>query len=100
MPKNSMVGSFRRLVPNFLRNCYIDFHWSCRSLHSNQQEVSPCTTFSLAWTVTFIITLSHSDSYKIVFHGSFHFISLLAKEVERFFMCFSATQDCFVVKSL
>ena len=35
--KSGIAGSWGRLFPNFLRNCYYDFQSDCSSLHSHQQ---------------------------------------------------------------
>ena len=37
MPRSSIVGSWSRAIPNFWRNCQIDFQYGCTSLHSYQQ---------------------------------------------------------------
>jgi hypothetical protein len=37
MPNNSTSGSWDRPIPNFLRNCQIDFQSSCIHLYSHQQ---------------------------------------------------------------
>ena len=37
MPKSGMAESSDRTIPNFLRNCQVDFQSGCASLHSHQQ---------------------------------------------------------------
>jgi hypothetical protein len=67
MPRNGIVGSSGRVIPNFLRNHQIDFQNGCSSLQSHKQ-LEECFSFSTSSTVSAvaqIFDLSYSDWCKV-----------------------------------
>ena len=102
MLKRSIAGSSSRSIPNFLRNLQIDFqsvltllrsHQQWRSvplyLHPHQHVLSPeflnlSILIGLRWNLRVILI----------------WISLMTKNAEHFFRCFSAIQDSYVLNYL
>ena len=99
-PRNGIAGSFGSTTSNFLRNCQTDFQSCCTSLQSRQQWKSvPLSTHPLQHLQSpefFIFWLMWGRT------SGFFFIciSLLIKDVEHFFRCFSAIQYSSVENSL
>jgi hypothetical protein len=101
MPRRGIAGSYGSIMSNFLRNLQTDFQ-SCTSLQSHQQWRSvplsphPCQhLLSLGFLILAILT-GVRWNLKVVLIC----ISLMIKDVEHFFTCFSAIQYSSVENSL
>jgi hypothetical protein len=92
MPRSGIAGSSCSSMSNFLRNRQTDFQGSCTSLQSNQQwRCVPLSLHSLQHL------LSYEFSISVILTGVrwnlrvvLICISLMTKNVEHFFRCFSA----------
>ena len=90
MPKISITGSYGRLSPSFLRNCHMNFQSVAQfALPPALEECSPYSTSSPARAVTCVLfsSIQRNVSWNLIV------ISLMAKDVEHFFKCFSAPWD-------
>ena len=98
-PKSAISGSSGRPSSNFLRNLQIDFQSGCTSLQSHQQWKSVPHFLHLHQHVLspqfFILAIGVRWTLKVVLI----FISLMTKDFEHFFKCFSALWDYSVVNS-
>ena len=63
MPRSGTAGYLGRTIPNFLRNCHLDFQSSYMSLFSHQKwrSVPLATSCAVAW----VLDLRHSNGYKM-----------------------------------
>jgi hypothetical protein len=97
IPKRGIAGSSGRSISNFLRNLQINFQSSCASLQSDQQWRSiplsphPCKHVLSPEVLILAILIGIRWNLRV--------ISLVAKDFENFFRCFSAIQDSSVVNS-
>jgi hypothetical protein len=94
MPRRGIAGSSCSTMSNFLRNLQSDFQSGCKSLQSHQQWQSvsfsphPCQNLlSLEFWILAILT-NVEVNIMVVLNS----ISLMIKDVEHFFKCFSALQ--------
>jgi hypothetical protein len=94
MPRRCIAGSSGSIMFNFLKNLQTDFQSSCISLQSDQQWRSiPLSThphhhlLSLEFLILAILT-GVRWNLKVVLIC----ISLMIKDIEHFFWCFSAIQ--------
>jgi hypothetical protein len=92
MPRRGTVGSSGSTMSNFLRNCQTDFQSGCTSLQSHQQwrsaPLSPHPhqhPFSPEFLILAILT-----GVRWKFRVVLICISLMIKDAEHFFRCFSA----------
>jgi hypothetical protein len=99
--QSGIAGSSGNIMYNFLRNHQIDFQSGCTSLQSYQQwRCVPLSTHPHQHLLSpELFNLSHSDFYEMESQGCF-FISLMTKDVEHFFRCFSAIWYSSVENSL
>ena len=102
MPRGGISGCSGDTVFSFLRNKQTDFQSSCTSLQSHQQWRSvPLSShphqhlLSYAFLILAILTGARWDLRVVLIC-----ISLMTKDVEHFFKCFSVTQDSLVENSL
>jgi hypothetical protein len=86
------------LFTSFLRNYQIDFQSSCTSLQSHQQRRSVPLVPHPSQHVLSFGYLSYSDGYNL--SVVLICISLMTKDFEHFFKCFSAIRDSSVENSL
>ena len=92
MPRRSIAGSSGSTMSNFLRNCQTDFKSGCTSLQSHQQWRSvsfspyPCHHLLLPEFLILAILTGVRWNQRVVLIC----ISLMIKDVEHFFRCFSA----------
>jgi hypothetical protein len=91
MPRRSIAGSSSSTMSTFLRNHQTDFQSGCTSLQSHQQWRSvhfsphPCQhLLSLEYLILAILT-SVRRNFRVVLIC----ISLMIKDAEQFFRCFS-----------
>jgi hypothetical protein len=102
MPRRGIVGSSGSTMSNFLRNRQTDFQSGCTSLQSYQQWRSvPLSPYSRQYLLSpeFLI-LAILTSVKWNLKVVLICISLMIKDVEHFFRCFSAIQYSSVENSL
>jgi hypothetical protein len=92
MPRRSIVGSSGSTMFNFLRNCQTDFQSGCTSLQSHQQwrsvPLSPHPSQHLL-SLEFL-SLAILTGVRWNLRVDLICISLMIKDVEHFFRCFSA----------
>ena len=92
MPRSGIVGSSGKTMSNFLRNSQTDFHSGCTSLQSHQQWRSvplspqPCQHLLSPEFLILAILTGVRWNLRVVLNC----ISLMTKDVEHFFRCFSA----------
>jgi hypothetical protein len=102
MPGSGIATSLGRTIGNFLRNCQIDFHSGCTSLHFHQQWRSvplapyPHQHVQLLEFLFLAILMDVRWNLRVVFIC----ISLMTKNIERFFKYFSAIRGSSVENSL
>jgi hypothetical protein len=94
MPRSGIAGSSGNTMSYFLRNRQTDFQSGCTSFHSHQQwrsvPLSPYLGQCLLSPEFFY--LSYSDWCEVDLRVILICISLMTKDVERFFKCFLAIQ--------
>jgi len=102
MPKRGIAGSSGSSMSNFPRNLQTDFHNGFNSLQSHQQWRSvplsphPCQHFlSPEFLILAILTGVRWNLMVVLIC-----ISLMTKDVEHFFRCFSAIRHSSAVNSL
>jgi hypothetical protein len=102
MSKSGIAGSSGRSISNFLRNLHIDFQSGCTSLQSHQQwrsvplsPPSPQHVLSPEFLIL-VILIGVRLNLRVILIC----ISLITKDLEHFFRCFSGIQDYSVVNSL
>jgi hypothetical protein len=102
MPRRGITGSSSSTMSNFLRNCQTDFQSVCTSLQSHQQWRSvphssyPCQhLLSPEFLILAILTVVRWNLRVVLIC-----ISLMIKDVEHFFMCFSAIRYSLVENPL
>jgi hypothetical protein len=102
MPRRGIAGSSGNIMSNFLRNLQTDFQSGCTSLQSHQQwrsvPLSPHPHQHLL-SPEFLI-LAILTGVRLNLKVALICISLMIKDVEHFFRCFSATQYSSVENSL
>ena len=92
MPRRGIAGSSKCTMFNFRRNCQTDFQSGCTSLQSNQQWRSvplsphPCQHLLSPKFLILAILTGVSWNLRVVLIC----ISLMIKDIEHFFGCFSA----------
>jgi hypothetical protein len=102
MPRRGIAGSSGSTMSNFLRNRQTDFQSGCTSLHSHQQwrsvPLSPYPHQHLLLPEFLILAILTGVRWnlKVVLIC----ISLIIKDVEHFFRCFSAIWYSSVENSL
>jgi hypothetical protein len=93
-PRRGIAGFFRSTISNFLRNPQSDFQSGCTSLQSHQQwrsvPLSPHPRKYLLSPEFLILAILTSVRWNL--RVVFICISLMIKDVEHFFRCFSAIQ--------
>ena len=102
MPRRGIAGSSGSTMSNFLRNRQTDFQSGCTSLQSHQQwrsvPLSPHPHQHLLSAEFLILAILTGVRWNL--RVVLICISLMIKDVEHFFKCFSAIQDSSVVNSL
>jgi hypothetical protein len=102
MSRSGIAGSSGSTMPNFLRNCQTDFQSHYTSLQSHQQWRSvplsphPCQQLLSPEFLILTILTGVRWNLKVVMIC----ISLMTKDVEHFFRCFSAIQYSLAENSL
>jgi hypothetical protein len=102
MPRSGIAGSSGSTMSDFLRNRQTDFQSGCTSLQSDQQwrsfPLSPHPRQHLLSPEVWILAILTGvrENLRVVLI----FISLMTKDVEHFFRCFSATRVSSVENSL
>ena len=102
MPRCSIAGYPGNAMSNFLRNRQTDFQSSCTSLQSHQQWRSvplsphPCQHLLSPEILILAILTGVRWNLRVVLIC----ISLMTKDVEHFFRCFSALQVLSIENSL
>jgi hypothetical protein len=92
MPRRGIAGSSSSTMSNFLRNCQTDFQSGCTSLQSHQQWRSvplsrqPCQHLLSPEFLILAILTGVRWNLRVVLIC----ISLIIKDAEHFFRCFSA----------
>ena len=99
IPKSGIAGSSGRSISNFLRNLQIDFQSGCTSLQSHQQWRSvPLSPHPLQHVLSpEVLILAILIGVRWNLRVILICISLITKDFEHFFRCFSAIQDSSVV---
>ena len=102
IPKSGIAGSSGRSISNFLRNLQIDFQSGCTSLQSHQQWRSvPLSPHPLQHVLSpEVLILAILIGVRWNLRVILICISLITKDFEHFFRCFSAISDSSVVNSL
>jgi hypothetical protein len=102
VPRRGIAGSFSRIMCNFLRSHQTDFQSGCTSLQSHQQWRSaplsphpPQHLLSLEFLILTILTGVRWNLRVVLIC-----ISLMIKDVEHFFKCFSTLRYSSVENSL
>jgi hypothetical protein len=102
MPRSGIAGSSGRTMSNFLRNHRTDFQSGCTSLQSHWQQRSvPLPPYphqhllSPQFFILAILTAVRWNLWIVLIC-----ISLMTKDFEHFFKCFSAIRDSLVENSL
>jgi hypothetical protein len=94
MPRRGIAGSSGSTMSNFLRNLQTDFQSGCKSLQFHQQwrsvPLSPHTRQHLLSPEFFILAILTGVRWNL--RVVLICISLMIKDVEHFFRCFSAFQ--------
>jgi hypothetical protein len=102
MPRKGIAGSSSTIMSNFLRNCQTDFQSGCTSLQSHQQwrsaPLSPHPHQHLLSPEFLILALLTAVRWNL--RVVLICISLMIKDVEHFFRCFSALRYSSVENSL
>jgi hypothetical protein len=102
MPRRGIAGSSSSTMSHFLRNCQSDFQSGCTSLQSRQQwrsvPLSPHARQHLMSSEFLILAILNGMrwNFKVVLIS----ISLMIKDVEHYFRCFSAIWYSSVENSL
>ena len=102
MPRRGIAGSSDSTMSNFLRNCQTDFQSGCTSLQSHQQwrsvplSLHPCQHLRTPEFLILAILICVRWNLRVVLIC----ISLMIKDAEHFFRCFSAIQYSSVENSL
>ena len=101
IPKNGIAGSSGRSISNFLRNLQVNFQNDCTSLKSHQQRrsvsLSPHPHQHVLSPEVLILAILVNVRWKL--RVIIICNSLMAKDFEHFFRCFSAIPDSSVVNS-
>jgi hypothetical protein len=102
VPRSGIAGSSGSTMSNFLRNCQTDFQSGCTSLQSHQQwrsvPLSPQPHQHLLSPEFLILAILTGVRWNL--RVVLICISLMIKDVEHFFKCFSAIQYSSVENSL
>ena len=102
MPRSGIAGSLGSTVSNFLRNHQKDSQSGCTSLQPHQQwrsiPLSPHPCQHLLSPEFLILAILNGVRWNI--RVVLISISLMTKDVEHFFRCFSATRYSLVENSL
>ena len=102
MPRRGIAGSSGSTVPNFLRNCQTDFQSGCTSLQSHQQwksvSFSPHPRQHLLSSEFLILAILTGVWWNL--RVVLICFSLMIKDAEHFFRCFSAIRYSSVENSL
>jgi hypothetical protein len=92
MPRRGIAGSSNSTMSSFLRNCQTDFQSGCTSLQSHQQwsrvRLSPHHHQHLLLPEILILAILTGVRWNL--RVVLIYISLMIKDVEHFFRCFSA----------
>jgi hypothetical protein len=97
MPRSGIAGSSGSTVSSFLRNRQTDFHSGCTSLQSHQQwkniplSLHPHQHLLSPELLILAIVTGIRWNLRVVLIC----ISLMTKDVEHFFRCFSTVQDSY-----
>jgi hypothetical protein len=101
MPRSGIAGSSVSTMSNFLRNCQTDFQSGCTSLKCHQQwsvPLSPHPRQHLLSPEFLILAILIGVRWNL--RVVLICISLMTKDVEHFFRCFSAIRYSLVENSL
>jgi hypothetical protein len=102
MPRRGIAGSSQSIICNFLMNCQTDFQSGCTSLQFHQQwrsvPLSPHPHQHLLTPEFLILAILTGVRWNL--RVLLICISLMIKDVEHFFRCFSAIQYSSVEDSL
>ena len=102
MPKSGIAGSSGTTISNFMRNCQADFQSGCTNLQSYQQWTSvplslhPCQHLLSSEFLILDILTEERWNLRIILIC----ISLMTKDVEHCFKCFSVMRDSSVENSV
>jgi hypothetical protein len=103
VPRSGIAESSNKTMSNFLRNCQTDFQRGCTSFQSHQQwRRVPLSQHPLSQhllSLEFLI-LAILTGVRWTLRVVLICISLMSKDVERFFRCFSVIQYSSVENSL
>ena len=102
MPRSGITGSYGKTMSNFLRNHQTDFQSGCNSLQSHKQwrsvPLSPHPHQHLLSPEFLILAILTAVRWNL--RVVLICISLMIKDVEHFFRCFSAIRYSSVENSL
>ena len=102
IPKTGIAGSSGRSISSFLRNLQIDFQSGCSSLQSHQQWRSvplsphPHQHVLSPEVLSLAILIGVRWNHRVILIR----ISLITKDFEQFFKCFTGIPNSSVVNSL
>jgi hypothetical protein len=101
IPKSGIAGTSGKYISNFLRNLQIDFQSGCTSFQSHHQwrssPLSPHLLQHMLSPEVLILAILTGERWNL--RVVLICISLITKDFEHFFRCFSGIRDSSVVNS-